>query len=418
MEFSMSNIPNIIQNTKVKQIFGLYTSLVLSVFAGIGVSYALTHNLTPEVFGDLKFIQNLCSFLVLFITWGYFYTGTLAVARSKEKTQKHQLIGAITIVTLIMSGIYIIIIFSGSWLQSFVFKNNLGPAFRIFAPFMIVYPFELYCLNILVGDNKIHSLSIFRLVPKLVYLLTCILWHRYITPLSLYSSLGLYLFSLGIFIIYTIYELKPSFKNLKESINIIQMENKGYGLPLFSGSLFSTVSTQLGGISIAYFIDNSHVGFYSLAITATMPLSFIPSTIGTAFFKEFTDMAQIPKKIIYSTVILSFAALIVFIILIKPLIILLYTKEYIAVVPLAYYTAIGATLQGFGDLYNRYISAQGMGTDLRNISLVVGLFNVIGYTTIVYFFGINGAAATRLLAGLVYFALMWVLYNKFIRNVK
>lgn len=416
MKLSVSNIPTIVRNPKVKQIISLYTSLVLSIFAGLGVSYILTHDLSPEVFGDLKFIQNVCSFLVLFVTFGYFYTGTLVIARSKEETKKRQLIGAITMIALIMSAVYIVIILGGSWLQSFIFKNNLGPAFRIFAPFLIVYPFELYCLNILVGDNKIHNLSIFRLAPKIVYLISCILWHKYVSPLSLYSSLGLYLFSMIIFIIYSLYELKPSFTNIKQNINIIRNENRGYGLPLFTGSLVSTVSTQLGGISIAYFIDNTHVGYFSLAITATMPLAFIPSTIGTAFFKEFTDMTKIPRKVIYSTILLSVLALVVFMILIKPLIILLYTKEFIAVVPLAYYTAIGATLQGFGDLYNRYVSAQGMGTDLRNVSLIIGLFNIIGYTLIVFMFGVNGAAVTRLLAGLVYFVLMWFLYKKLLKN--
>jgi O-antigen/teichoic acid export membrane protein len=416
MNLSFKNIPTIIQNTKVRQITSLYASLVLSVFAGIGVSVILTHNLSIEVFGDLKFIQNVCSFVVLFITWGYFYTGTLVIARSKDKTRKHQLIGAITMITLIMSAIYVIILFGGSWLQSIIFKNNLGIVFRIFAPFLIVYPFELYCLNILVGDNKIHNLSIFRLAPKIIYLVSCILWHRYITPLSLYSSLGLYLFGMIIFISYSLYNLKPSFKNLKENMKILQKENKGYGFPLFTGSLFSTVSTQLGGISVAYFIDNIHVGFFSLAITATMPLSFIPGTIGTAFFKEFTNMAKIPARVIYATIVLSISALFVFMILIKPLIILLYPKEYMAVIPLAYYTAIGATLQGFGDLYNRYVSAQGMGTNLRNVSLIIGLFNIIGYTLIVYWFGINGAAVTRLLAGLVYFILMWFLYKKLLKN--
>jgi O-antigen/teichoic acid export membrane protein len=416
MKISISNIPQIAQNSKVRQIASLYTSLVLSVFAGLGVSYILTRDLTPEVFGDLKFVQNVCSFLVLFVTLGYFYTGSLVIARNKDANKKHELIGAITFIALLMSGAYIVILFGGSWLQAIIFKNNLGIVFRIFAPFLIVYPFELFCLNILVGDNKIFNLSIFRLAPKIVYLFTCWFWHKYVSPLSLYSSLGLYILSMIIFIIYSIYILKPTFKHLKENIKIIYKENLGYGRQLFTGSLVSTVSTQLGGISIAYFIDNTHVGYFSLAVTATMPLSFIPGTIGTAFFKEFTNMASIPKKVVYSTIFLSAIALVVFLLLIKPLVILLYTKEYIAVVPLAYYTAIGATFQGFGDLFNRYVSAQGLGAQLRNSSIVIGIFNLIGYSLIVYLFGVNGAAATRLFAGIVYSGLMWYYYSKFIKR--
>jgi O-antigen/teichoic acid export membrane protein len=418
MDISLSNIPNIIRNKKARQVFSLYASTILSTFASMGVTSILTRNLDPKAWGDLKFVQNICSFLVLFITWGYFYTGTLVIARSKEKKQKHQLVGAITTVTIVMSALFSIIIFGGSWIQTIIYKNELGSTFRIFAPFLIVYPFELYCLNILVGDNKIHTLAVFRLAPKIAYLLGCLFWQKFLGPLSLYSALGLYIFSLSIFIAYSVYELKPSFLNLKENISFIHKENKGYGFPLYAGTLFSTVTTQLGGLSIAYFIDTTHTGFFNLALSITMPLAFIPSTIGTAFFREFANMDKIPKKVIKATVVLSVLALVVFMILIKPLIILLCSKEYISSVPLAYYTAIGATFQGFGDLYNRYISAQGLGVQLRNVSLIIALSNLIGYTLMVYLFGVNGAAVTRVIAGLIYLVLTWALYKRSIQNVQ
>jgi O-antigen/teichoic acid export membrane protein len=178
----------------------------------------------------------------------------------------------------------------------------------------------------------------------------------------------------------------------------------------------SLASAQLGGISIGYFIDNTHVGFFSLAITATMPLALIPGTVGTTFFKEFANLNKIPLKVIYLTILLSGAALAMFLILIKPLVILLYTKDYLAVVPIAYYTAIGSTLHGFGDFYNRFISAQGNGKVLRNSSFAIGITNIIGYTLIVYLFGVKGAAYTKLIAGAIYLVFMLHAYKKITQN--
>jgi O-antigen/teichoic acid export membrane protein len=169
----------------------------------------------------------------------------------------------------------------------------------------------------------------------------------------------------------------------------------------------------LGGISIAYFIDNTNVGYFSLAVTATLPLTMIPSTVGTTFFKEFANLSEIPSKVITLTLILSVLALAGFMLLIRPLVILIYTREYLAVVPLTYYLAIGSTLQGYGDFYNRFISAHGRGNDLRNASFVIGIFNIVGYTVVVYFWGITGAAITKVMAGVVYLGMMYLSYRNY-----
>lgn len=416
MEISFSNIPQIIKNSKVKQISSLYSSVILSIFAGIGVSYTLTHLLSPETFGDLKFVQNICSFVVVFFTLGYFYTGSLVIAKSETKNQKHQYLGALTFIGGIIALLYIFFIFFGSWLENIIFNNELGYIFRWFAPLLFIYPFELFCQNILVGDNKIHLLSVFRLGPKILYLLLCVSWNKFVYPLSLNSAFGLYLFSSAVFIIFSIFKLKPVFKDIKHNLKFINTSNRNYGFPLFLGALISFASVQLGGISIGYFIDNTNVGYFSLAVSSTLALAFIPGTIGTTFFKEFTKMKKIPSKVIKITIGISILALVAFLLIIKPLIAFLYTSEYLAVVPLAYFTAIAATLQGFGDLFNRYVSAHGLGNQLRNSSFLIGILNIIGYTIIVYIFGVNGAVITRLLAGLVYLLLMLRIYYKFIRN--
>jgi O-antigen/teichoic acid export membrane protein len=407
----------LLKKQKSKQVISLYTSMILGLFAGIAVSVISTRFLKPEVYGDLKFIQNVCSFLITFLTFGIFYSGSRLIAQTKNEKNKHNIIGAVTISAVSITVLFMIILFGGSFIQEKFFNNQLGYIFRIFLPLLFVYPFELFCENMLAGDNRIYNLSLFRLGPKVLYFGLLYFYHFHIKPLTLEAAFGFYLVSMTFFISYAVYRLKPKFDNVKRNLTILWHENKIYGFPVFTGALAGVASTQLGGISISFFIDNTHVGFFALAITATMPLTLIPSTVGTTFFKEFANMPYIPKRVTYLTIALSVLALVFFMVLIKEIVILLYTKEYLAVVPLAYIIAIGSALQGFGDFINRFLSAHGLGKELRNSSFAIGIFNIIGYTVLVYFFGVIGAAITKVIAGLVYSLMMYKSYKQFTRNV-
>jgi O-antigen/teichoic acid export membrane protein len=189
-------------------------------------------------------------------------------------------------------------------------------------------------------------------------------------------------------------------------------ENKAYGFPLFTGSLAGLASAQLGGIAISYFVDNANVGFFSPAITATMPLTLIPSTVGNTFFKEFANTKRIPSKVTYVTIALSMMAFVLFIIFIKQLVILLYSETYLPVVPLAYGCAVGSFLQGFGDYYNRFLMAHGRGRELRNSSILIGITNILGYFLLVFWLGTFGGVLTKILSGVLYIVMMLIAYNR------
>ncbi len=403
------------KKTSSKQLISLYTSMIVGLVIGIISSGFIARKLGREAYGDWSFVQNVCQFAVTFVTFGFFYSGARLVAASKNAHKKHDIIGTMVLIGIWISLLFILILFFGSWFENKIFHNQLGNLFRMFAPLLFVYPFEQFCENMLTGDNKIYNLSFFRLGPKVAYLLFSVGWYFLVAPLTVKTAFGFYLVSMAIFILFAIYRLKPSFSETRHNFKIIWDENLRYGFPVFIGALASMASTKFGGISLGYFLNNTMVGYFNIAISATLPLTLIPSTIGTTFFKEFANMKQMPYKVLYFTLVLSLIALLGFLLLIKPLVILVYSKDYLQVVPITYLIAIGSTLQGYGDFYNRFLSAHGRGRDLRNTSFAISIFNIIGYTVIVYFFGLNGAAFTKILAGMVYLGMMVYSYLKLTR---
>jgi Na+-driven multidrug efflux pump len=85
---------------------------------------------------------------------------------------------------------------------------------------------------------------------------------------------------------------------------------------------------------------------------------------------------------------------------------------------MAYMVSIGSTFHGLGDFFNRFLSAQGKGKQLRNSNFILGACNIIGYTGLVYILGVRGATITKLIAGIVYLGLMIFLYRRYLKNIK
>ncbi|MFC2113427.1 oligosaccharide flippase family protein, partial [Bacteroidota bacterium] len=387
------------------------------VFVGIGVSVLNTRLLGPERYGDFKFLQSLFSFALLFVTLGLFYSGGRLIAIEKDKGGQRKLVGGISMLALMMSLVLFILFLIFSYFEEEIFDNDLGWYVRVLAPFLAVFPFQLGLDNILQGSNRIYQLSAFRLGPKVLYLI-CILIYSYFFPFQLDHALIFYFASIGLLVVLILFSLKPDFSDMRNTVNRLFVENRSYGFQVYIGAITGLASSQLAGLAIGYFIDNTNVGFFALAITASTPLAMIPNSIGTTFFRDFTSMDRIPSKVFIITILISLATFAVFVLVIKQLVIFLYTDEYLAVVPLAYFVSTGSVLHGLGDFFNRFLSAHGKGKELRNSNIILGITNMIGYVLLTWLIGVQGAAITKFLAGLLYVLIMAWYYQRFRRNFK
>ncbi len=400
---------------KGKKSVSLFSSMVLSLFVGIVISIINTRYLGKEQYGDFKFLINLFSLAVTFLTFGFFYTGGLLLARTDKHGEKRTLTGAVLKLAAFSSLLLILISFIFSFLEHRIFGNSLGPLIRYSLPLLFIFPFQLAFEQILQGSNRIYSLSLLRVGPKLVYIILAV-GLQYLSRFNLTTALLAHLGAIAVVIGFLIFIIKPGFRRDSGFLSKIRKENPSYGFPIYLGAITGVASTYLAGITISYYIDNENVGFYSLAITAAMPLTMLPASFGITFFKVFVNYARIPLKMVLVTAVLGFSALAGFLIFIDEIVILLYTDEFRPVIKLSYFIAIGALFHGFGDILNRFISAKGLGKKIRNSNFVLGAVNTAGYILLPRFFGVEGAAYTRLIAGLVYFSLLLIFYLQYQRS--
>ena len=210
---------------------------------------------------------------------------------------------------------------------------------------------------------------------------------------------------------------KPLFKDIKRIFHNLNTENKDYGFQLYIGSLVMVATNYLAGISLGVFnSDNTEVGFYTLALTVTGPLAMLPSIIGTTYFKEFAKLDKIPNNVMRNTLILTIISCVVFILLIKQFVVLLYTEEYATVGVYASWLSVGYCIHGFGDMLNRYLGSHGQGRDIRNASIANGVVKVFGYTLFVYLWNTPGALFTTLFCDFIYAAMILWYYVKFVKS--
>lgn len=392
----------------------LYGSTLAGVLMGVLASIVNTRFLVPAEYGDVRYVQNIINFLATFLIFGYFLSGARLMAISDDRRHVARIKG---MMVLILS-VACLVLSMAMPVCYFLHTEKTAVAVLFLASMPVCfYPLFLnYIDQTAQGDNQITHLSLARLLPFLLYV-PCgyVVYSQFgATPMRMvFLQWGLY----SLIYIFIIIATKPSFHNLRPIWQALNEENRRYGLQLYIGSLVMVSTNYLAGISLGYFnSDNSEVGFYTLALTVTTPLSALPSIIGTAYFKKFAKQPCIPRKVIVATVALTMATCVLFVLLIHPVVRFLYSEKYAVVGTYASILSVGFCIHGLGDMFNRYLCSHGQGVSVRNASIANGIFKIFGFTVLVAIFNTNGAIATTIICDIVYFTCLIFYYIRFTKT--
>lgn len=399
-----------------KQAIILYVSTLLGTLLGVLSSVINTRFLNPIDYGDVKYVQNIINLIASLLLFGYFQSGSRLLALSNEEKNSKNIRGGMIVILAFASVMLLIMMICNYFFHTA--HPRLAYLFLVSLPVCIYPLLNDYINTTAQGDNHIVRISINRLLPVLLYV-----------PLgfSIYSSYGatstkMMLLQWGInslVAVIVIISTKPSFKGLKLTFVQLHEENKNYGIQLYYGSLVMVATNYIAGITLGIFNeDNANVGFYTLALTVTSPLSMLPAIIGTTYFKEFAHQKKIPSKVLKLTLLMTTLSCIIFILLIHPIVKFLYSDSYSLVGVYASWLAIGYCVNGIGDMLNRYLGSHGEGKSIRNASFACGAFKIFGFSLLVYFWNINGALLTFVVSSTIYFICMVIYYIKFVMSAQ
>ena len=408
-------------NPRAKQVLGLFSVNILGIPISIITSIIITRYLGVHGYGDFKFIHSIFGIAVIIFSFGFFQAGNRALVLNTDKQKAKEYYGA----ELAITGC-IFVIMSVSLVLYAIFDTNihekqLGDFLLFIIPFGWVFLLPGYFETLLQADNRIKMLAQVRLYPAVGFLVTAIFVYFIFMEDKMNKLTVIFAFNLATQIIiyfFIINKLQVSFQNIKIRLKEIWNYNKSYGINIYIGSLF-ILGFSFSELLISYFgMNNSGVGLYSLALTFSTPLSFIPNTIATTHYKDFSVADEIPRKLILLTVILSLSAMIGLWIVVDPFVRLFYDKEFSSVIGLNFIVSFGVLAHGLADFFNRYLGANGQGKALRNNAFVVGasifLFNFL----LIPKWGEYGASYAKLISGFVYLGSIIFFYLNFIKKRK
>lgn len=395
-----------------KQAVYLFAATIASVLLGVLSSVMNTRFLQPSDYGDIRYVQNILNFATLILLFGYFQSGSRMLAIANDEESCRRIKGVMAVILAICS----IVMVMCCVLCYFIFINSkpqVAFLFMVSIPCCCAQLLSNYVNTTAQGDNQIGRLAISRVLPSILYVL-----FGYVV----YSNWGataerVILLQWGIntlICLFIIISTRPLFNGLEPYWQQIKQENKEYGIELYIGSLVMVATNYIAGITIGMFnTDNTEVGFYTLALTITSPLAMLPGIIGTTYFKKFASLNCIPGKVIKMTTFLCFVSFLGYIAIIKYVVAFLYSESYAQVGVYASWLAIGYTVHGLGDMFNRYLGSHGQGKAIRNSSIYNGVFKIFGYTVLVYLMGTKGAVLTTILCSCIYATSILYYYLKF-----
>lgn len=396
-----------------KQVVMLYVATFLGAILNFVASKVNTDYLSPADYGDVRYVLNIIQMLSWLVLFGWFMSGSRLLALSNDARYSARIRGAL----VVYLGIAILLLAFTTFLTGLFHAGK--PIIRLLFICSIpvcAYPLLTNYLNTTAqGDNHIGRLALSRVLPVMCYIPCALFIYRHYGADSrsvLWLHWGICTFVLLMIVIST----RPVFHDLKPVFQSVRKENQSYGKELYWGSLAMVATNYLAGVTLGWFNDdNTNVGFYTLALSFSQPLSYLPSIVGTTYFKRFATESHIPRNVLYMTLFLSVLTCIGFVILVKP-VMSLYNPSYGIVAKYAAFLAVGFSIHGIGDMIVRFLGSHGHGKSIKYSSFACGAVKAMGSFLFVWLWDVNGAILTCIVSSVLYTALLWFYYNRAVKS--
>ena len=380
----------------------------------------ITRYMGATSYGDYLYVQRVFDFVYIILGFGVLQSINRAVLLAKDKGEQEmrEYYGSGYLCLLVIYAIICISLYAFTFISPNIREKGLVDIMLCVIPFSLVHYTATYFEQVLPASNKIKELIIQRYYPRIGLFILSLALYLVVKKVDLGVSPIVVVWSLfwGTQIIVYLYlfkRIRPSFANIKSKVRDIISIDKQFGIQVYFGNLFSTAFTALMPIFLSYFgEDNAGVGFYSLSLMLSQPLSFIPVVVATSHYQKFADYKSIPRKLMVMTFLISGAALLILWVLVTPFVKFFYTPEFSPVIYLTFISSVGTLLYGISDFFSRYLMAQGKGKPLRNSSFIVGFTTLIMSVLLIPWIHETGAAITHVAAGVIYFFVIVYYYRK------
>jgi O-antigen/teichoic acid export membrane protein len=397
------------------QTLTLFSSQILALALGMLIGIINTRTFGPIGYGVLAFFTTFTGFTVIFFRFGLASSICLMLVKTKEIEKEKELIGAAVVIAFFVGITYSLFTFISSFFVDDIFHTNVGWILRYVSVLVVALPFTLFIPQIGSGINNINLLSIFNIIPNMIYLLGALILLNLIQIEPFYFIL-LNLLSTLFSLLILIYGLHPKLTNLYENMREILKHTKEYGFNLYLGQIADQSTYKLNGIFISLFVNTTQLGFFSLAMATTSPMIGLSYALSTSLFKDSVYLNRIPKKaILYNLIwlVLCVSGLIIFG---SYIIAILFGEEFLPASRLIVPLVLAGFFQGMYQPYLSFLTPKTSSKILRNFSFFGAFVNLSLNIFLIPSYGAYGAALASMISMLSWYILLFRQYKKYCSN--
>jgi len=417
-------LKDIINNIRQKGFFHLLSANLLIQVVSFASQLFVAGILSPDDIGRIKIIQTYLSIFSIVAGIG-FNSSTLKLCSENRTTEeKKSLFQSALFFTIISTiSLYVIILilnisglFSSDKLIQWLIPLGLFP--------IITNSVFMVFVSFFQASKKIKLISNLTISNKLISIIAIILFTYWAGIKGYYVAFNLS-FILMLFVSFRIsgFITKSEIFSTK-NISYFSIHWK-YAKTSMLAYLLSEISAFVDIILINYLINDMHqIGYYSFALTITVIIKIIPSTVQQITLPYFSSLAEQKdeflkafkryNKILYLIIAITLIAILIFI---PFLIHWIFNGKYDPSLQYFPFLAIGWSFRMLTQLQNGAIF--GIGKIHYNVytSLITLIFNIIIISISIYFFGLMGAAYSSVLGGFVYILSSRYFFRKAIRGI-
>jgi len=394
-------------NTKV-----LYAATLLATGLSFLGSVLNTRLLSQESFGDWKYLQSFIVLVGYLVNFGLYHSGSrlIAATNSNEKIRTYK--GYMLYFALLGASVITFTILSTGFFFPKLLNANLFSLALFMFPFFIIHPLGHFFESVYQGEQKILSLAAFRLIPPLVYVLLLYSLQSYSRGSIFYNAV-LYYVSIFTVCVVLLWNDRPIFKRGTSEWLDLKAQHKDFGLHLYWGSLWGVGVIYLLPLLVGFFnINNVEVGYYSLALSFIMPISILPTIVGTSNYRKYVTLPAIPRNNFKKVIIACIAMQASLLLGIDYIISSFLGPGYQEVATLIKIGSTGAVLHGLADFVNKFLLAKGEAKYLKKVSIAVGISQLISSLVLIKLFSATGGIIAKTIGSVVFFGSVYVFYHR------
>ena len=392
----------------------LFSAQIAVIGLGLLIKGIQTRSLGPEDYGLYAFFGSLIGFTVLIFRFGFFTSIKVLLANNEDAGKEKEYFGAGVILAILVGLLFAGFLFVLSYFVDGVFNIEFGSILRLVSPLCFVLTFQYLVSEVSIGSNKVENSAIFDVLSKILFLIPLAALFFY-KDLTVTKIIWLNLGAVFITLIFVLIRLRPSFENLSYRLREVWAKNKTFGFMAYIGSASNQITFRLDEILIAFFVNLTSLGFYTLAAIICSPMVMLSKALSSSLFKQFAIRDKIPTKVfVFNTVWLVFCVAFLYFIS-KYIIVLIFGNEYAEVATIVIPLSIAYFFQG---MYQPliFLSAKSQGKAIRNVGLLEAFLNIAGNLILIPLYGVTGAIVASIVAKFVHFIAKLYYYRTYLRE--